>query len=387
MHCESPCDRALFVTNGMILYGSGQSLKYLLHGLRNTRVTLWVPRGIVPWPKNILSPARRCFGDNVEDAYSLPLPNTGRSYIGAHQSSKHLWMGRVANVLFAMRRWRYQRLIAQSKYRFVHVNTTVLSPFLTLKCQKPKIVHVREMLNPSSKRHITTFLQHADGIVCIDAATREQLPSELKSRATVINNPVDMTSLKRLSAPNLICQQLGLEPAHRIIVSIIGRINETKGVNLAVEALGLCSRTDIVLLIAGDGNPECQYYKSFVEQCHKDTRVYHVGFQQQIGKIYRISDYILRCDPDAWVGRTVLEGVHAGCRIIFPERALPLEAEPGLRRFSDRFYFYKKRDAHDLSRCFEELPGKVGKRHFSTSVREVAEQYRKYVNEILGEQS
>lgn len=376
--------KCLFITNGLIPYGSGKSLKYLLAGLPNVNSVIWVPRGIVPWPKNVTDHAKKAFGNNVNEAYSLPLPDTGRSYIGAHFSTKFKVMGDIATIFYRFLRTKYSREINENNYQLIHINTTVLAECLTLSTNAIRIQHVREMIAENSKTKIFRLLNHADGIICIDNSAKKQLPAELRSRAKVITNPVNMT--KKISDAEIIKfkESIGEELKDKIVISIVGRINPTKGVNLGVEALTNCKRSDILFLVAGDGDNNSEYYKQFLRKLRVEPRIRFLNFLDNIEVLYSVTDYLLRCDPDAWVGRTILEGVHSGCRIIMPSSESIL-LEPGLVGYEDRFFLYEKLNVKDLTRCFNSLPGKVINRQFTSSVDIYAKNFTEFVDEIAHE--
>lgn len=111
--------------------------------------------------------------------------------------------------------------------------------------------------------------------------------------------------------------QLGI--ASRYVVSMIGIFSEAKGSHRFLE---LC------LLMSN--NPEWHFVAvgRKYDKTKDDMRRYansHANLTlideiEDIDKIYAISDFVVRCEDYLPLGRTVWEGLYAGCKIVIPTR-------------------------------------------------------------------
>jgi hypothetical protein len=84
--------------------------------------------------------------------------------------------------------------------------------------------------------------------------------------------------------------------------------------------------------------------KAYLSACKKAASRHHnIFFLGEIADmipIYAHSDFIIRSDPDFRIGRTVFEGLYAGCGTILPGSDADINTARELIPFKDRVCFY-----------------------------------------------
>lgn len=101
--------------------------------------------------------------------------------------------------------------------------------------------------------------------------------------------------------------------------------------------------------------------KTYIEECHKKAdscnNICFLGEQKDMDFVYRISDYIIRAEEYFVTGRTVYEGLYAGCGLIVQSKKEDDKNKmQEYERFQDRIYFYQARNEDSLIKIFETLP-------------------------------
>ena len=358
--------------------GSAQSLKNLLQNLEGVEVTLVAP-GKQHRRSPLVEEIRGWFGNHtVADVVYFPLP-VANIFEGRSSKLRH----RAIDALKTLRWWmQQQRLIAflqEEKFDFVHLNSITLYSLLSI-CPLPTFLHIREMLDVPFLKKNTLFRQ-ADGIICIDAATRAQLGQMTVPPTTVLTNPVDMRHVGDMGDPIELCKTYGVD-ANRIILAMIGRLSQVKGTDIVIQAVRQSTNKNLELLVVGQGLRD-YYERRCRELAGNDSRIHFVGVEHQIGKVYRIADYIIRGDPDFRVGRTLLEGLYSGCYIISPGSSVELQKESRLLNWEKRFIWYKNRDESDLTNVFNSLCGKVYDRNYSSNIKIYADEFMSFILGVL----
>jgi len=205
----------------------------------------------------------------------------------------------------------YNHRIRKEKVTHIHLNSFVfwsLLPFLPKEIIK--IIHVREMMSDDfSGRFAARIInKYADKIIAISAQCAEKLPG-----AIICENPYTMYRARQYrNVRNELKSRIGLNE-NPFIVSVIAPIGKQKGYEFLVKVI---ERTpEITFVIIGkpyrDGQALYHQLLNF-----PNVRIYPGG--EDMDKFYAITDIVLRCEEYLPLGRTVFEGIYAGCIAVLP---------------------------------------------------------------------
>ncbi len=261
---------------------------------------------------------------------------------------------------------RIQKIVENGRYDYVLLNSIVLYRMIDKKARY--IIYIREMYNRRKKNKVTRKINQAEKVIFIDPALITPL-KEIVSPYCVINNPFDMTGMKALDRDQLI-KQYPMIKTDRIVIMIAGVLAEIKGIRFVIKAFRKVSRDDMQLIIVGDGAKE--YVKECRQLAQGDDRIAFLGMQTRIQEIYLLTDYLLTAGHHFATGRTIYEGLFAGCNVIIQsdsenDKSVMQEYE----RYSERIHFYHTRNEEDLKNVFENLPPeKVTVREYRSNIDE-----------------
>lgn len=274
-------------------------------------------------------------------------------------------------------------IIKQGNYDYVHLNSIVLFP--VIDDNAVYIMHNREIINSAyyNIKKLVKKISKARGIICIDETTKISLKQVFpEERAIILNNPFNMLGLKNVSyEENLLEYGLNTE---NTIFAMLGQVTEMKGSKLVIQAFMKQHNEKSRLLIVGNHN------HSYGRECEKmakcDKRVVFCGELKDTRGIYRISDYILRGDPQFCIGRTIFEGLYAGCGVITPGCMNDLQLFPEGKKFEERIFFYTPNNEEDLSGIIEKrAQNKQIDRKFYSNTKEYVESFDRYINGMIND--
>lgn len=322
---------------------------------------------------------RDWFGNHtVSDIVCFPLPIAnifeGRASKPRHQAIDHL-----KTLRWWMHRQRLIDFLQKEKFDFVHLNSITLCHLLG-SCPLPTLLHVREMLETPFLKKAALF-QHANGIICIDEATRVQLGHIVLPLTIVLANPVDMRNVGDMGDPRALCKTYGVD-ANRIILAVIGRLSRVKGTDKVIQAVRQSTNKNLELLVVGQCMRD-HYERRCRELAGNDSRIHFVGLEHQIGRIYRIADYIIRGDPNFRVGRTLLEGLYAGCYVISSGSAKDLQMDGELLNWEKKFFWYENNSGSALTDLLNSLCDKVTNREYSSNVKIYSKEFMSFIADVL----
>jgi glycosyltransferase involved in cell wall biosynthesis len=363
--------RILFVTHALeSMYGAGTSLRLLLKNYPDIEADILLPRSFRN-PRNLTALAAQFPG--VRRAYELSLP-VNLSILGIKRGFADVMHGMAHGLAWQRDRGHYLQLLRENRYDLVHFNSPILHRMVMPGI--PAVTHMRDILrDPASP--VVDKLANGRGIIFIDTATRQPFARrEGHMRTITLNNPIDMTAVSNtrpLQHPKI--------GAATTVFSMIGRISELKGVALVINAFRQGAGPDARLLIVGDGPSD------YVAHCHAiaadDPRIVFWGEESNIAKIYAATDYVVRGDPQPCVGRTVYEGLYAGCRVMMPGPGSPdliFEAE----RFLDSIFWYAPGSKAALATMFTACSSnKVGARRYLSNIEAYVTAFDTFMNACL----
>ena len=225
------------------------------------------------------------------------------------------------------------------------------------------------------KRKIIRKLNEAAKIIYIDPALMSPL-KKVRTDYISINNPFDMRDVENINVAEARMRFPQIDH-DKIVITIAGFITEEKGVPFLIQAFRELQTNDVVLVIVGEGiDTEC--IRKCKEEASSTKNIVFLGQQEDMRYVYAITDYIIRADAFFATGRTVYEGLYAGCGVIIQsdneesDRRKMQEYD----RFKDRIYMYKTRNRTDLLDVIESIPmKKITNRHYMSNVEE-------YINKI-----
>ena len=361
--------KILFVTHALESpYGAATSLRLLLKNYTDIDADLIVPRSL-RHPRDLTATA--ALFPSVRQVYEISMP-VDLGVVGMARSFAEKAHGAVHWLNWQRDRGRYRKILRDNNYDLVHFNSVVLHRMLSPGI--PAIAHIREII-PNSDAPVIDKLASSTGVVFIDSTTRQPFVRRKHDmHALTLNNPIDMRGAAS-HAQTLRHPRLGPSTT---VFSMIGRMSALKGVHLVISAFREGAGADSLLLVAGDG-PE-----DYVTHCRAlaadDDRIIFWGEEKDIEIVYAATDYVVRGDPQPCVGRTVYEGLYAGCRVIMPGPGtadLIFEAE----KFQDAILFYQPGDRNALANLFTENNGlKIQNREYRSNVQDYVQAFDRFAD-------
>lgn len=363
--------KILFVTHAMEgVYGAATSLRILLENYTGIDADLLLPRSF-RHPRDLEAIAQH--SPSVRRAYELSMP-TDLGLLGIQRGLADMAHGAAHWLAWRRDRALYQSLLRAENYDIVHFNSPILHPMILPGI--PAVTHMRDIILDAGSP-VVDKLANGRGIVFIDAATRQPFARrESSMHAITLNNPFDMRGVAKAEPLRHADVDTG-----KTIFSMIGRVSEIKGVALVIKAFRRNAARDALLLIAGSGP------QNYMAHCRtlagNDPRISFCGEEKNIMGLYALTDYVVRGDPQPCVGRTVYEGLYAGCRVIMPGPGHPgmvFEAE----RFSDSIFWYAPGDKAMLANVFATCTGKkVGAREYRNNVADYVQAFDAFMDSCL----
>jgi len=368
--------KILFITHCHGNYGASRSLQLLLRNLKGHSIHLVVPRGLRH--RNDLDEIRRFYGDNVEGIREFYLPFE-YCYMGCPDQFMQKAANKLHNLTYECASNGIKEYMASGKFEIIHLNAPVLYPLISPAL--PFIVHMRDVMLMDQASAVEKVLQ-AKGVIFIDKGTREPFKDLPLKNDIILNNPFDMSYLERGYDDVKILSEYGLAKEN-LIFSCIGRIKESKGVKFIVENFRKVKGDNKILLIFGIGDKGSNYESDCRKVAGNDPRIRFMGEEADIAKVFMISDYIIRGDPWHLIGRTVFEGLYAGCDVILPGSLSDVDQNPDLKGFSAKVHLYEARNAEDLAVKIGNLTEKIKERTFRSNVEGYVEKFEQFIKKMI----
>jgi glycosyltransferase involved in cell wall biosynthesis len=368
-------NQALFVTHNYGFYGASKSLQLLLKNNPGLDITLVIQmkERLTPSTRNRIA---RFYGINAGSIKQFFLP-WNNCFEGRKTDRFNRMMHLLKNLLWKMNKKQFYSFLKKNKFSYIHLNSIVLCDMI--RDQYPFIIHIREYLVEPSKQFFLR-LQQAKGIIYIDESVQEPFQGSTSTSPITLSNPVDMTGVSD-----------HLDEAERFggttVISLIGRLEEGKGVDFIIKTFRQTQPSDLKLLIVGDeGDGISSGYRDLCKRiADDDERIIFWGQEQNINRIYAFSDYIIRGETDFRMGRSVLEALYANCEVIIPSRNLKvINRNRELNLFRERVHTYIPRDTNSLKELFLLLDKrKIHKNSGNSNVESYVSTFNDYVKGIL----
>ena len=363
--------KALFVTHNYGLYGASKSLQLLLKNNADVDVTLIIPR------KEILTKRDRDkigqkFGTDGSRVLQFFLP-WNHCFEGRKTDRRSKTIVWLKNMLWKTNRHAFYREIRNGGYDYIHLNSPVLCDLID--AAYPFVIHIREFIDLPSD-WIIKQIQRANGVIFIDRSVSLPFRGVRLKDAVILSNPVDMRPVQHYprSEPSL---------ENSVVVSMIGRIEESKGAAFVIETFRKTPAPQLRLLVVGGKGDGTQ--SDYVQNCCKiaadDSRIVFWGEEKDILKIYALSDYVIRGDVDFRMGRSILEALYSDCRVIVPSSDPEIiKKDTELNKFQKNVHLYLPRDQTSLGDLLLSLGHlKVAKKHFNSNVSDYVKRFNEYM--------
>lgn len=364
--------KALFITHDISLYGAAQSLRLLLANLKNVEVDLVIPKRLTG--RNDLRSIKERFGPAVVNIYEFYLP-FDLCYEG---NTRQTPLYRLKEALWRANKNKLYAFIGRGGYDFIHLNSLVLHPLI--RPDWPFVIHVREVLDVPNGSRAKASLKAARAVIFIDEATRRMFHGLRLNKSLVLNNPFDMSALReRKYRSDRLAE-------HKTVFSLIGRIMDNKGTEFIINSFRQLKAPNVQLAVVGMGGVgEDAYVDKCKNLAANDERIIFWGEEKEIAKIYALSDYIIRGEAYPCVGRTIYEGLYAGCDVIVPGEQTDSVMFFEYEKFKNKIHFYPPRQTQGLTGLLQRLAGrKIINKSFHSNIAEYEDHFRAFINELVG---
>ena len=255
-----------------------------------------------------------------------------------------------------------------------YINTTVISDYMVAARLFPSkcVVHVREIPKPRARPVISRLLRWSRaGVIFNSQATAHAFDLPQTQRQAVIYNGV--ATAHDPSPPHI---ANGFSATRPLRLALLGRINDWKGQDLLVEALGRLSPADRVLVrarIVGsaylDRPKPIEQLRAQIAAAGLDKIVTHEPFCDDPTQVYRWADVCVVPSrlPEPF-GRVAIEAMAEARPVIASAHGGPLEIiEKGTTG-----WLFKPNDAADLAAVVRSIlndPGSIAVRGRAAEAR------------------
>lgn len=370
--------KALFILHeGIFIYGANRSMAGLLQNI-DYDYDLMICKSFTK--KIDEAQLREMFGKHLKTIYIVWMPRyrcQDYARVSLFSELSHV----VNNVMAYFGKKIRQQIIRNGHYSYVHLNSLVLFPVIDDNARY--IIHAREVINPEyrGRKKLIDALERASGIIYIDEATRIPIEKLIKNRRRIVlNNPFDMTNIAKTDYESSL-KKYGLSETDTVF-AMLGQVLDYKGSKFVIRSFMDNTNENSRLLIVG--NHKHSYGQECIEMAGQDKRVLFCGELKDTGSIYRVSDYILRGDPQFCVGRTIYEGLFSGSGVIIPGCRDDLSKMAESEKFKDKIHFYEPGNAKALTDAIEKCVGqKQENREFRSNIEDYIEQYKGFLSKTL----
>lgn len=283
------------------LYGSDRSflqvLEYFKKSGRFNEITVVVPR---------TGPLIEKLADLGVTIRIMDLSLLSKTYL------KKLQWGKI---IFPLLQFRKKKQLLES-YDVIYANTSVILDFYALApfIDRKKVIHIREIPVGWFSKVLTFLIQRANTLVLFNSESTKQGFGSFEKSA-VVHNAFE-------GFPNLIISpETGNKYLRPLQILLIGRINDWKGQDFALEAIHQLNNPNVSLRIVGDtsaGNESrLDDLIAHAKMLGLSDRVEFYGFTNDPGQHYAWADVLIvpSKKPEPF-GRIAIEAMSLGKPVI-----------------------------------------------------------------------
>lgn len=372
IHCQDP------------IYGASRSVGNLIRNL-DADVDIIFPFKI---KKDGITAAQidKYYGPRVKNVWFLPQPERLTALVGRVPIKKQL-KSFVKEILYRLAKPEYEKIYKRGRYDFIHLNSATLFPMLTDRW--PMFLHVRETFRSQLSfwnRGAAQKMNQAKGIIFIDPNSRKAAP-DTSAPSLVLINPFDQRAVGAVDLKQA-QRRFGLTNGETVY-GIIGNVTRDKGVDKAIQAFQKAILPDSVFLVVGSMESKAtdQRFVTWIKAAaDMDPRIRLIGEVEDIEAVYRVLDYVVRCDPAVGLGRTVYEALYSGCGVILQndgslQRTLPNTTT----EMEGKVFFYEIGSTDSLIDAFRRTRGeRVKNRVYYSNVDRYVKQFQAFIAENAG---
>ncbi len=369
--------KALFVLHeGIFIYGANRSIAGVLQNL-GYDYDLLICKSFTR--KIDEEELRQLLGQHLKNIYTVWMPRYRCQYydkVSLFSECSHV----VNNIMAFFGKRKRTRIIRQGGYDYVHLNSLVLFPVIDENARY--VVHAREIINPQYRRirQFTKALERAAGIIYIDEATRIPIEAVVSNkRAMVLNNPFDMRWVADADYEDS-RKKCGVAQTDTVF-AMLGQVGDNKGSKFVIRSFMRHANPNSKLLIVG--NNDHAYGRECGKMAKDDGRVIFCGEMKNTGSIYRVSDYIIRGEPQFCIGRTIYEGLFAGAGVIIPGHETDIERMQSGEELREKIHFYEPGSEESLAAVIQECSHvKQENREFRSNIGYYMERYDQFIHKV-----
>lgn len=372
--------KALFILHeGFFIYGANRSISGVLQNI-DYDYDLMICKSFTA--KVDEKEIRKQLGRHLGKIYVVWMPRYRCQYydrVSLFRECSHV----INNIMSLFSTGIRRSIIRKGRYDYVHLNSLVLYPIIDKDARY--IIHAREVINPRYRRisRLVRALEHASGIIYIDEATRIPIEKIMHNdRAMVLNNPFDMTKIAEIDYDSSLAQY-GLTEKNTIF-AMLGQVGDNKGSKFVLRAFMKHNNPESRLLIAG--NHQHSYGRECEKMTERDSRIIYCGELKDTGNIYRVSDYIIRGEPQFCIGRTIYEGLYSGAGVIIPGHLTDIIQMQDGEQLREKIHFYEPGSEESLAETIQECSNrKQDSRECKSNIDNYMKQYNLFVNSVTAD--
>jgi len=372
-----------FITHDVGIYGASRSLRDLLIHLNIQHDVHIIVRNHYRKKQNIYA-ISEWFQVKIDKIHEFRLPFS-LCYYG---KPKINFITKIINYILDIK-WQYMdskklyKFLHNEAFDIIHLNSIVLHQVLNKKFKM--IIHMRELYDGTTTSVIRN-LEKAKGLIFIDLSTKNAIKETKINKSIILIDPFDMTLLDKFSNENFVLESpYEIEWKKKIVFSIIGRVEYIKGIIFVINVFKQYENQNALLLIVGN-----VFDNEYLNECKKaigtDNRIIIYGEEKEIEKIYYISDYIIRGESFACIGRTIYEALYSGLKVIVPgdiQKDTELFFDYNL--FRENIYFYKPLDSNALLQVLNICNKEIINKKYLSNIEQYSISFIKFCFSIIEE--
>ncbi|MGI6226960.1 MAG: glycosyltransferase family 4 protein [Peptococcales bacterium] len=225
---------------------------------------------------------------------------------------------------------KISKLIKNEKYDLVHTHTPIASAIVRLACKsnkKIKVFYTAHGFHFFKGAPIKNWLiyytiekwlsRYTDVLITINQEDFNRAKNCLlaKSVEYLPGVGLDIDKFNRLVVDRKSKRkEVGL-PDNAFVVLSVGELNKNKNHETIIKAIAKLNNTNIHYVICGRGLLE-DYLRCLVIELHLERQVHLLGFRNDVGEIYKISDIFAFPSQREGLGMAALEAMACGLPLI-----------------------------------------------------------------------
>lgn len=224
--------------------------------------------------------------------------------------------------------WKLSKIIDEHKTDIIHFHWTKDLPIIVfakfLSKQKPKIIQTRHMTMTRFKNDFYhKFLyKNVDTIICVTKELENQIEkfisSDIRPKTEVLY--LGVKDACYFSKEDIEKQKEELEVENAFMIGFVGRINESKGQYLLIEAMKELIKKDLDIKAYFVGSAMDESYLDLLKQKIKDykleDKLFFLGFIKEPNKFMQTCDVIVTASKNETFGLVVIEAMNNKVAVI-----------------------------------------------------------------------